>query len=143
MIPIHPENYGSMVNIVSGSQMAAAGTFNPPVLDLSPFEGNAVIMFSVDAAGTGTLNVTAQEGTAAVSTWSPIGTGAIFTTDGSASGTAFAQVIAGSPRVQVRAINLEKVNQFLRFNITSVDSGYKISIAAFLPRKYANADTLG
>jgi hypothetical protein len=136
------DNLGSMVNISSGTQIAAGGTFSTPVIDLSPFEKNAIIMVSVNSAGTGTLSIVAQEGTAAVSAWSTIGTNQMFTTDGSATASTFANIVAGSPAVQIRALALDKTNQFVRFTLTGTDSSYRISVAAFLPKKYANAGVL-
>lgn len=137
------DNLGSMVSIASGTQIAAGGTFSTPVLDLSPFEKNAIVMVHVNSAGTGTLQIVAQEGTASVSAWTTIGTNQLFTTDGSATPSTFANVVAGAPAVQVRALALDKTNQFLRFTLTGTDSSYRISVTAFLPKKYANADTLG
>ena len=136
-----PENIGSMVNVVSGTQIAAGGTLNV-VLDVSPFEGNALVMLHVNSAGTGTLAPVVQEGTASVSAWTNLGTNQMFTTDGSATPSTFANIVAGSPAVQVRAIALDKVNQFLRFNLTGTDSSYRISVTMFLPKKYANAGVL-
>lgn len=138
------DNKGSFAIIASGTQIAAGGTFNSPVLDLSPFEGNAIITFHVNGAGTGTLAIVAQEGTATTSAWTTIGTDQMFTADGSlATPATFANVVAGSPAIQVRALALEKTNQFLRFNVTGTDSSYRLSITAFLKKKYANWDALG
>lgn len=137
------DNKGSLVSIVSGTQIAAGGTLNTTPLDLSPFEGNAVIMFHVNPAGTGTLAIVAQEGTASVSTWTPIGTHQMFQDGSVATPAVFSNVVAGSPAIQVRVLALEKTNQFLRFNITGTDSSYRLSVTAFLRKKYANWDALG
>lgn len=138
------DNKGSFAIIASGTQIAAGGTFNSPVIDLSPFEGNAVIAITVNSAGTGTLAIVAQEGTASVSAWSTIGTNQLFASDGSlAAPSTFAQIIAGAPAIQIRSLALEKTNQFLRFNLVGTDSSYRISITAFLKKKYANWDALG
>lgn len=137
------DNKGSLVSIVSGTQIAAGGTFSPPVLDLSPFEGNAIIQISVNGAGTGTLAIVSQEGTATVSTWTPIGTNQMFQDGSLATPSTFANVVAGSPAIQTRVLALEKTNQFLRFVMTGTDSSYRISVTAFLRKKYANWDSLG
>lgn len=137
------DNKGSLVSIASGTQIAAGGTFSPPVIDLSPFEGNAIIMVHVNSAGTGTLSIVAQEGTASVSAWTTIGTNQMFDTGSVATPATFANIVAGSPAVQVRALALEKTNQFLRFVLTGTDSSYRISVTAFLKKKYANWDALG
>lgn len=137
------DNKGSLVSIVSGTQIAAGGTFSPPVLDLSPFEGNAIIQISVNGAGTGTLAIVAQEGTATVSAWSTIGTNQMFQDGSLATPSTFANVVAGSPAIQTRVLALEKTNQFLRFVMTGTDSSYRISVTAFLRKKYANWDSLG
>lgn len=138
------DNKGSFAIIASGTQIAAGGTFSPPVLDLSLFEGNAIIAVHVNGAGTGTLSIVAQEGTASVSAWTTIGTNQMFTADGSlATPATFANIVAGSPAIQVRALALEKTNQFLRFVLTGTDSSYRISVTAFLKKKYANWDALG
>lgn len=137
------DNKGSMVSIASGTQIAAGGTFSPPVLDLSPFEGNAVIMVHVNSAGTGTLSIVAQEGTASVSAWTTIGTSQMFDTGSVALPATFANIVAGSPALQVRNLALEKTNQYLRFVLTGTDSSYRISVTAFLKKKYANWDSLG
>ena len=139
---INFDNYGSMVSVASGTQIAAGGTFNAPVIDLSPFDGNAIVMVHVNSAGTGTLQIVMQEGTASVSAWTTIGTNQAFTIDGSATPSTFANVVAGSPAVQTRALALDKVNQFLRFNLTGTDSSYRISVTMFLKKKYANAGVL-
>ena len=136
------DNIGSMVSVAAGTQIAAGGTFSAPVQDLAPFEGNAIVMVSVNSAGTGTLQIVMQEGTASVSAWTTIGTNQAFTNDGSATPSTFANIVAGSPAVQIRAVALDKVNQFLRFTVTGTDSSYRISVSAFLPKKYANAGVL-
>lgn len=136
------DNIGSLISVSSGTQIAAGGTFSAPVQDLSPFDGNAIVMVSVNAAGTGTLSIVMQEGTASVSTWTTIGTNQAFTTDGSATPSTFANIVAGSPAVQVRALALDKVNQFLRFTLTGTDSSYRISITMLAKKKYANAGVL-
>lgn len=138
------DNKGSFVSVASGTQIAAGGTFNAPVVDLSPFEGNGIILFHVNSAGTGTLQIVVQEGTASVSAWTTVGTNQLFTADGSlATPATFANIVAGSPALQVRALALEKTNQFLRFNVTGTDSSYRLSITMFLKKKYANWDALG
>lgn len=136
------DNIGSMVSVASGTQIAAGGTFSAPVQDLSPFEGVAIVMLSVNSAGTGTLAPVVQEGTASVSAWSTVGTNMMFTTDGSATPSTFANIVAGSPAVQIRAVALDKVNQFMRFTMTGTDSSYRISVTMFLKKKYANAGVL-
>ena len=128
---------GSQTVVVSGTAFAAAGTFSTTGLDLTGANGVALVALSVHAAGTGTLNIFCQEGTAVVSAYSNLGTAQIFNPD-TGAGTNFAQIIAGGSAIQYRAIDLDKTNKFIRWTFNSVDSSYRVTINVISPSKYVN-----
>jgi hypothetical protein len=131
------DNIGSMTVHASGTMPAAGGTFSTTAIDFSKCEGNVLVSFSANGAGTGTLDLVAQQGTALVSTWTNIGTDAMFLAD-TGAGTQFTRVIAGTNIDQKRAIALDKVQPFIRFTGTGTDSSYRYTIVTIAPSKYAN-----
>lgn len=132
------DNYGSITVHASGTTPAAGGTFSTTPVDFSTCDGNLLVSLSVNSAGTGTLAIVAEMGTASASTWTTIGTWGMFTNDNSATGTAFAAIVSGTNAQQTRVIALNKVQPFVRFTTTGTGSNYSISIVTIAPQKYAN-----
>lgn len=141
MFNMRPDGIGSLVSIVTGTQIAPGGTFNTTPVDFSACEGNAMLLIAVNAAGTGTLDIIAQMGTASVSTWTSIGTDAMFLPNTGVGGTV-QRIIVTVPAEQKLALNLEKIQPWVRFNVIGTDSSYRLTISALAPKKYANFDAL-
>lgn len=136
-MPFNFDSIGSLTVVVSGTKPAAGGTLSTTAVDFSGNQGVVLVSFSANSAGTGTLDIVVQQGTALVSTWTTVGTDAMFLPD-TGAGTGMTRVIAGANIDQKRAIDLRKVQPFIRFTCTGTDSSYTYSIVTIAPKKYAN-----
>jgi hypothetical protein len=136
-MPFNFDAIGSQTVVVSGTKPAAGGTLSTTAVDYSGCQGVVLFLFSANSAGTGTLDIVIQQGTAAASTWTTVGTDAMFLPD-TGAGTQFTRVIAGTNIDQKRAVDLRKTQPFLRATVTGTDSSYTYTISTIAPKKYAN-----
>lgn len=134
---LRPDNQYAVVPIVYGSQVAVGGSLVGTVVDLSPYEGNALVNIGL-ASGTGTLNVIVQHGTTN-SVFTTIGTDAVFLPDtGAVLSSGSITMTNASQGTYTFAINLDKSYQYLRILANSAAAVPAVSIVALLPKKYAN-----
>lgn len=125
----------SAVQLIADNALGTA-TITSGTLDVSQFEGNALLVASFNGDTNGTLDITVKD-SADGTTYSAVGTEALFVPATGAGGT-FAGVNAGTDNLyQVRGLNLDKVNRYVIVSIAAAytGSGHVIALA---PVKYAN-----
>lgn len=105
-------------------------------LDVSQYEGNALLSIAANGDANGTLDFTVKDSPDGT-TYTAVGTEALFLPETGAGGT-FAGINSGTDNnVQTRALNLDKVSRYVTVTLASGYTG-SCHIVAIATKKLAN-----